>query len=103
MQLNGMDVFTHHKIDAYGMEKMVLKDCSTGQAIVVAWRDGQTWDISAPAAPDYPHVQTEGRNEAIDIMIHQVALEVSEGTGYSTQVPDVQVAENMWVNLREIP
>ena len=82
-----MQVRTHHRIIAHGHDRMVLADCASDRAIVVADREGccgaYTWTLKAEGADD---VKVNARDHAIDAMI-DVALLVSPGDGYSTFVP----------------
>lgn len=100
MTIQQLQVETDHVILPHGRDRMVLGGRTSGQAIIVAERDGDVWTISSPWTEDPPQT-ADTRNDAIDIM-EDMALEISPADGYSTFEPDVQTEEGN-VPLRELP
>lgn len=78
-----MHVQTDHQIIPCGPGRMVLADCPTGLAVVLAVRGDDAWTLKAEGTPDR---LASTRDEAIDAMI-DMALEILPGDGYSTLVP----------------
>lgn len=93
-------VQTDHIVLPHGTDRMVLGETSSGQAIIVAQRDGGQWEITSPWTDAEP-VVTDLRTTAVDLMI-DMALAVSPGTGYSTLVPEYESPAGA-VSLRDIP
>lgn len=85
-----MHVATHHQVVALGDNLMQLRDRQTGQVIVSACRESDTWSISCQGADN---MAATSRSEAITAMTEQ-ALKVLDGTGFSALVPH---------GLREMP
>lgn len=85
------DVQTDHKIVTYGADLMKLCDANSGAEIVVASREDGIWTVHADGIDD---VTTPNRSDAVDAMIHNHALNLLPGDGFSCLEPH---------GLREMP
>lgn len=102
MQLRGMNVErTDHVIIPHGLDRMVLGGFESGEAIIVAQRDGDGWSIEAPWH-DAETVSTGGRAAAIQIMA-EMATAVLPGDSHSTFVRGVMGADETFIPLEELP
>lgn len=103
MQLRELTVKPDHIFEIYGLERMVLKDAVTGQAIAVAERmGGHTWTVTA----DDQSATTIDRNDAINTM-NDMALVIGRKenpalTGYVVIDPTYLINGEP-VNIRDLP
>lgn len=104
MQLRELTVKPDHVFEIHGLERMVLKDAVSGQAIAVAERTGgHTWTVTAE---DKESVTTSDRNDAVNVM-NDLALalgreECPSLTGYVVIEPNYIIDGDL-VNIRDLP
>lgn len=102
MQLRGMNVeWTNHLVLPHGNDRMVLGDSDSGEALVLAERDGDGWTVSAPWG-DAETVAADSRGAAITAMT-DMALALGSEVGYSAFVPSYPGPDGTPVSLMDMP
>lgn len=85
--------YTTHRITAHGNDRMVLTDCETGQGIVEATRDGDTWRLNVDGQEKLAIPCGDKRDPAITAM-NKLAFETTPQKWISIKEPHRVIDNN---------